>query len=351
VLKWSAIAGAEIRLAYGGTDATVGNKCLSALDNQIQFSDPCNEIGNLVGCDGVLAIGGFSNSSASGGSPSCPGYPIFEKITSGKILVNNGAGVCLEACHYIEMIAHEIGHTLGAGHTESFQALMQPFIDEDLQFCGTPRADDEDFARCAYPQTQMTCSFKPSKTWTGPAPIGISFKPDVDGGLSPLDYDYDFGDGTSSSASAPTHVYDAPGTYTVSLDVADSDSRTCQAQTATITVNSCAPPTVKTVTPRQRYGVWQAVVTGTGFSKRSVVQVDAGAEEQVQAPRQGHRSGLAGRGERHRPRARCCPDTLSVEPSKLDTVIRVSRVGLASRSASRRASADCRLDGRPQKRA
>jgi len=47
-------------------------------------------------------------------------------------------------------------------------------------------------------------------------------------GDAPLTYGWDFGDGNTSSMSSPTHTYGSPGTYTVTLQLANehgSDSR------------------------------------------------------------------------------------------------------------------------------
>lgn len=276
LLKWNDIPGAEIRLAYGGTDASIGNTCLTDLDNQIQFNDPCHEIDDLSGCSGVLALGGFANSTASGGSPACVamGTPTFERITSAKIMVNNGTGNCLDPCDYTEMIAHETGHTLGAGHSLDVDALMRAFLHHGL--CGEPRPDDAAFAQCVYPQTQMTCGFQASKTWTGPPPVGVAFHPVVLGGLTPFTYDYDFGDGTTeSSTQNPTHVYGAPGTYTADLVVRDSDSRTCTDHVS-ITIQPCSPSSATSVAVKVKNGLYRALVSGLGFSKGSVVQIDKG---------------------------------------------------------------------------
>ncbi len=151
MLKWNTTPGTRILLRYGGPDSSIGSKCLSDLVDQVQFNDPCDEISNLSFCSGTLALGGFSSSSQSGGSPACPAKnnPAFGKIRVAKILINNGVGACFDSCDYTEMVAHETGHTLGAGHTSSSGSLMQASLNHG--FCGAPRADDLAFAQCAYP--------------------------------------------------------------------------------------------------------------------------------------------------------------------------------------------------------
>jgi PKD repeat protein len=55
---------------------------------------------------------------------------------------------------------------------------------------------------------------------SGPAPLAVGFV-DASSG-SPSAWSWDFGDGTGASVASPTHVYDTPGTYTVTLSVANS---------------------------------------------------------------------------------------------------------------------------------
>lgn len=92
----------------------------------IQFNDPCNEIGNLINCSGVLAYGGMywtSNTHSENGLT-------WRGAAWGYVVVNNGVGACL--CNsgniYRDMLIHEITHSLGFGHisTSYGQANMNP---------------------------------------------------------------------------------------------------------------------------------------------------------------------------------------------------------------------------------
>lgn len=57
----------------------------------------------------------------------------------------------------------------------------------------------------------------------GPAPLTTAFDPACSTGTI-SDYFWDFGDGATSSELKPTHTFDAPGDYTVSLEVSDADN-------------------------------------------------------------------------------------------------------------------------------
>ena len=282
VVKWNCAAGATILLDYGGTDSTMGSKCSGSLANQIQYNDPCGEIGNLSSCAGTLAVGGFSFSTSSGGAPACfaKGSPSFQKITKGRILLNNGLAPCLDSCDYTDMIAHETGHTIGAGHTDDPSALMYPQIHHGQ--CGALAPDDEAFAQCFYPQIPFQCALTATKT-TGEYPLTVTFDAGVAGGPCPYTYSYDFGDGASDDSAAPTHVYATAGTRMVNLSVTDGDGSQCTGSVS-ITVQPCTAPTVATVTPRVTLsGVVKAIVTGTGFLKGATVQIYYG-DQWVSAP-------------------------------------------------------------------
>lgn len=275
VLMWNHIPGTTISLAYGGTDATIGSKCRSALVNQIQFNDPCHEIPDLGNCAGTLALGGFTSTVTSGGTPSCPakGNPAFQKITQSRILINNGVGSCLNnTCDYVDMIAHETGHTLGAGHSTDPSALMFPSITPGQ--CGAVKADDIGFATCFYPQTTLGCALTASKTM-GEHPLAVTFGAGAVGGSTPYTYNYTFGDGESDTSAAPSHMYTSPGSNHVDLSVTDGDGTACT-DSLDITVLPCTAPVVTSVTARQGVTILKAIVLGTGFRKGAAIQIDDG---------------------------------------------------------------------------
>ncbi|MCK9278167.1 MAG: PKD domain-containing protein, partial [Methanoculleus sp.] len=68
----------------------------------------------------------------------------------------------------------------------------------------------------------------------GRAPLTVLFEDTSEG--SPLTCSWAFGDGKSSTAESPVHVYQAPGTYTVSLTVANDVGENTTVETGYITV-------------------------------------------------------------------------------------------------------------------
>ncbi len=71
----------------------------------------------------------------------------------------------------------------------------------------------------ATPPPPPTADFSATPT-TGGAPLDVAFSDRSAGG--PTSWSWDFGDGGSATAQNPTHTYDSPGSYTVSLTVANA---------------------------------------------------------------------------------------------------------------------------------
>ncbi len=114
--------------AYSGINLSVSGfsalplptGCTDASDNvpsngtaqtiQLYFNDPCNQIPNLSGCSGTLAVGG----SYVTGSHTFDGLP-FGSNAWGYVVVNNGVS-CLSQGNYAIMLEHEMTHAMGLDH-------------------------------------------------------------------------------------------------------------------------------------------------------------------------------------------------------------------------------------------
>lgn len=78
----------------------------------ILFDDPCNQIPNLSGCVGTLAVGGGYSSS----STHVYKGDTWKNALWGYVVVNNGTPACLTASEYEIMLTHELTHTYRMGH-------------------------------------------------------------------------------------------------------------------------------------------------------------------------------------------------------------------------------------------
>jgi PKD repeat protein len=111
-----------------------------------------------------------------------------------------------------------------------------------------------------------TCGFTVNKI-AGYAPMEVVFR-DLSKGESLSGWEWSFGDGGSSMAQNPTYTYRTPGTYTVTLTVANDLGSTKSTRTALIrvlnegepmpTVTQAAPPatTMAPATPAHTMPVW-----------------------------------------------------------------------------------------------
>lgn len=109
----------------------------------VLFNDPCSEIGNLVGCAGTLAIGGFFINSGSHTWKS----ESWNNGQHGLVVVNNGVGACQTPANFTIMITHEMTHACGMDHLDSGtypSQNMNPFC------CNAINTKDKDCMNYVY---------------------------------------------------------------------------------------------------------------------------------------------------------------------------------------------------------
>ncbi|HVM95500.1 MAG TPA: matrixin family metalloprotease, partial [Candidatus Acidoferrales bacterium] len=115
--------------------------------NRIMFNDPFGEITNQQSCGGILAIGGYCTS----GETTVHNGGTFNRITRGKVTFNDGWEACglWTACELAEVATHELGHTIGLGHSLVASATMAPVAHFDGR-CAGLKQDDIDGANFIY---------------------------------------------------------------------------------------------------------------------------------------------------------------------------------------------------------
>ncbi len=175
---WTSAPGSDLTISDTGTlDAPMAFAGCTG-GNRIVFNDPFNEISDPSGCSGVLAVGGFCASSET----TVVNGTSFRRIRVGKITFNNGWSQCSgwNRCNMAEDATHELGHTLGFGHSTDYSATMYGTAHFDGR-CASLRTDDLNALTFVYPSlvtrtptptfTPVPSSSTPTSTRTATATV------------------------------------------------------------------------------------------------------------------------------------------------------------------------------------
>jgi hypothetical protein len=166
---WTDVEGGSLTLLIGPDGSPAPSVVGGAGDgrNVIQFEDPFSEVQDLVGCAGVLARGGFfaTFDPNSIEFSKTVGDTTFGRIVEGDVTVNQGLSQCpgLDALALAEVVAHEIGHAIGFGHSSESPGETDPVLADALMFFqihgdgrgASVRQDDVGVMLAGYPESAV----------------------------------------------------------------------------------------------------------------------------------------------------------------------------------------------------
>lgn len=117
---WTNVQTSSLILQNGGSTTSQGfqNDGVSALS----YNDPLDQMSDPVGCSGTLAIGGVTR---AGGGTRVIGGITFSHIFEGDVVFNRNFQCFLGvSANLAEVATHEIGHSIGFGHSPDQGAIM-----------------------------------------------------------------------------------------------------------------------------------------------------------------------------------------------------------------------------------
>jgi hypothetical protein len=166
---WTNVATASISLVDAGLTSDLTIPCRFGA-HKILFNDPHGKIPNPKNCTGVLGVGGFCT---KGFEKKVFNGTTFNRAVAATLTLADGWGACpvWTQCNVAEVATHEVGHSIGMGHSADADATMYFQAHFDGR-CADVRTDDINGITFIYPTTMP-----PTIATASPLPEGAVLVP------------------------------------------------------------------------------------------------------------------------------------------------------------------------------
>jgi PKD repeat protein len=252
---WAGVSGATVRYSTSSGSAPVVVH-LDVTSQAPGWSDtlPC-------GTGGVIGYGGPGSAASA---PAFKGSGGYYAPSSGNVWMRKVTGGCYSASTFRAAVLHELGHTLGLGHSDQGASTHSTTTAADWNAAvmhsvipasnpSVPQTDDAQAIQYYYggggssvPAPAAGFVFSPGNPTAGQT---VSFTDASTG--SPTSWLWTFGDGSTSTAQNPTRTFTQSGTYTVTL-VASNAGGSSSANRV-LTVTSATPPATNAPAPEYSF--------------------------------------------------------------------------------------------------
>jgi hypothetical protein len=250
ISAWDSVTQSSVRLKFSGK-TKVGGLAADTV-NSVAFGDPRHEIDDPVNCTGIVAQSGITNAIAE--SVTVNGK-VFQRIAEADIVFNNNFD-CLIGNQTVltESITHEMGHTLGLGHSSENLGEPDATLKDATMFFAihndgrgaAVRADDSAGLRFIYPNDAGSNLLVTSPEVADAVPSHpYAFDLTAKGGASPYTWTVVAGRlPVGLSLSREGHITGTPsveGVATFTVGVRDANGASVEERLSIAVTNTPAP--------------------------------------------------------------------------------------------------------------